>query len=98
MTCSPSKRLPPCKRVWSVRPISSSTPFPLSKAVSASPTPPRFTRLKKTLATPRVDHAPRHAVGAGLESASQGAESEPEKSHALLWPPVPSQGKVFVKV
>lgn len=95
MNSLPSKPLPPWRRAWSVRRISSSRLFPVNKGVSVSPMPRPCRKRKKNAGAHRRPHAdvqpPRH----GPPASSPGTPPGADKSHAVLWPPMPRTSSPF---
>lgn len=72
MRCLSSKPLPRWTKVWSARPLSSSTRFRVPRAANVSPTPPRCLRRKKI--RERIDHMCQQGrlQRTGLQRQAQG--------------------------
>src|SRR5713101_4198679 len=98
MNSSPSKRRPRWKKVSSVPPISSSTPFRVHKGANGSPMPPPCRRPKKTLEL--IERVPQqcHSRATKLTSQAHNLHQELKKVMRCFGRQCRGQGHVFVNL
>src|SRR6266852_686196 len=98
MNSSPSKRRPRWKKVSSVPPISSSTPFRVHKGANGSPMPPPCRRPKNTLEL--IERVPQqcHSRATRLTSQAHNLHQELKKAMRCFGRQCRGQGHVFVKL